>query len=331
MGQLNRRRLLLASSAVLATPVVARAQRSGKPRFLGILGFAEPESARTYLDWMFDELTKLGWTQGRNLEVKYLYARGDLTRMDPLAAELVALKPHVIYATSTAGVQALQRVTREIPVVFSGVVGDPVALGLVKSLRRPGGNITGFIGTTGEELAGKRLQLIKEMYPSLSRLALMFNPGNRDDVQVIADWQRYTSQMNVQITDVTLRNPSEVETAFAKIGRDRPDFLYIFGGPPMYVIRDQLASRAIAARIPTMSTNSQMVGAGMLFGYAPSTEYYARQGAGYLDRILRGANPAELPVQQPSRFELTVNLKTAKAIGVTVPQSILLRADRVIE
>ena len=326
----NRRSAVAAILALICSPTTIRAQTKSKPRFVGILGFSNPTAAKSFMAKLFDELVKRGWVEGRNVVFTFLYADGDVRRMDTLAAELVALKPDVIYTTNVPGVRALQRATRDIPIVFGGV-GDPVGIGLVKSLRQPGGNVTGFAGGTGDELIGKRLQLLKEWFPHMTRLGVMFDPNDANDKKILVVFQQYGSRLGVQIVELSVRNASDIETVFRDFERERPDAVYVFTGAPMYVNRELIASRAIAARLPTMCAFTQLVEAGLLSTYSMQANEIARQGAKYIDQILRGAKPADLPIEQPTKFELVVNMKTARAIGITVPPSILLRADRVIE
>ena len=329
---MNRRDMIATLLALgsLARPLGVRAQSEEKPRRIGILGYSNAVAGKAYVDAFSDELAKLGWVEGRNLVSTYVYANGDVSRMDALAAELLALKPDLIFTTNDPGALALKRATSTVPIVFAGIT-DPVALGLVNSLRQPGGNLTGQAGAQTLETIGKRLQLLKEWFPRLSRIAVMMSEDDRDNILSLVEFQRYAAQLGMQAVELNVRNAQDIDVAFGKLQRDGVGALYVFGNALTYTRREAIFGRALAARVPTMSGSTQFAEAGGLMAYATRLEDLARAGAGYVDRILRGAKPADLPVQQPTRYELVINAKTAKALGLTIPQSLLIQADRVIE
>jgi putative ABC transport system substrate-binding protein len=307
------------------------AHAQDKPKLFGFLGYADPNSAKAYIGWMFDELRKLGWIEGRNLTVKYLYTQGDAGLTEALASKLVALKPDVLYTSNLAGALALQRRTREIPVVFSAV-GDPVFHGLVKSLRQPGANITGFTADPSVEMQERRLQLLRECFPRMRRLAILINTAEKtSSASNLPHFRQSVAEAGMELIEVDVQKASDIEGAFARLRQHQPDVLWVLSSGVSFVNREKIFSLAKESRIPTMASNSLFGDAGSLVTHATPIEYLARAPMGYVDRILRGAKPADLPVQQPTKFEFVVNIKTAKVIAVTIPQSILLRADRVIE
>ena len=328
---MNRRNSLAATLALACASFAAPLLAQEKPRRIGFLAFSNPAAGKAYLEAFSDALAKLGWIEGRNIVINYEFAQGDVSRMDALAAKLVALKPDLIFTTNAASALALQRATRTIPIVFASIT-DPVALGLVKTLSRPGGNFTGTSGTQSLEVFGKRLQLLKEWFPRLSRLAVMRNPDDpADEMGQPETLRRFASQFGIQVTELNLKNLSDIDVVFAQLQRDKPEALYIFANAVTYTHRETICRRVLTRGLPSVTGNTQVVEAGCLFAYAPRLEEVARETVPYIDKILRGAKPADLPVQQPTKYELVINAKTAKALGLTIPQSLLLRADRVIE
>ena len=329
---MNRRATIAALLALgaSATALGVRAQSSERPRRIGILGFANPVAGKAYLDAFADELAKLGWVEGRNIVTTYVYAQGDVGRMDALAAELLALKPDLIFTTNDPGALALKRATSTVPIVFASI-SDPVALGLVKSLRHPGGNLTGQASAQTLETIGKRLQLLKEWFPRLSRISIMFSQDDRDNTFWLGEFRRYAAKLGMQAVELNVRDVQDIDVAFGKLQRDGVGALYVFSNALTYTHRETIFGHALAARVPTISSTTNFADAGGLIAYGSRPEDLARGGAWYVDRILRGAKPADLPVQQPTRYELVINAKTAKALGLTIPQSLLIQADRVIE
>jgi len=320
------RGLALAQQSAKRVP----AQRQDTPRRLGHLVWSNPAADKAARADFTEDFAKLGWFDGRNIISKVAYANGDAARMDALAAELIAFKPDVITVNNALGALALQRATRTIPIVFTGPI-DPVGLGLVKSLHAPGGNVTGMAGIVGYELHGKRLQLFKEWLPGMSRVAVMHNPLEPENMTTLPVLRRYATQFGLQVQDLRLRDAAGIDGMFAELQRNRPDAVYLLGNAVTVTYREAIVSRLVAARIPATSGYTVIVEAGCLFGYLTLIRDYSKELARYVDQILRGAKPADLPVIQPLRYELVINAKTAKALGLAIPRSLLLRADRVVD
>lgn len=331
-GRLNRRDtivgLLALGAASSSQPVLAQSRET--VRRLATLNWSNPNADKAGRENLLRELEKLGWIVSRNLIINALYANGEDARMDDLAAKLVALKPDVIIAGNAPGALALQRATRTIPIVFSGVT-DPVGLGLIKSVSRPGGNITGVAGLSGYEIAAKRMQLLKELLPRANLLAILFNPQEPENLTLRNEYSRLAPQFGLRLLDVSARSPTDLDAALAELQRARPDTVIVFGNGVTFTHRKAICERLAAAKIPSMSGYTQIVEAGCLFGYMSLIGDFYGEIARYVDRILRGANPADLPVTQPMRFELVFNAKTARTLGLVIPQTLLMRADRVIE
>ena len=326
---MDRRHAVALLIAAAAAPSTVRAQ-TPKRRVIGGLAYDSQAAARWFVDAFHKELEKLGWTVGGNVEVHWVYAGGEVGRHDALAAELAGRKPDVLFAVGDPTTLALQRATREIPIVFSAA-SNPVALGLVQALNRPGGNITGFSANAGPEIVGKRLELLREWFPDLSRLAVLLNPDEPGNRRILENYVKNGSQMGIQVTATNIRNRSEIEPELAKLAAERPQAVYVLHSALVQRNLDVVSGQAIAARLPTMCSVKGFVERGLLFSYAIPINEYVTQGARYVDRVLRGAKPAEIPVEQPTKFEVVVNLKTAQALGLTVPRLIRLRADQLIE
>ena len=316
--------------AVLAASPPALGQSPAAPKRIGILGFSNPVAAKAFLDAFAGELGRLGWIEGRNLQTTYRFAEGDASRLDALAAELVSLKLDVIYAPTPGAALALHRATATIPIVMLGP-NDPVALGLVKSLAHPGGNITGTSGSVGNEIYGKRVEILKDWLPQLSRLAVIYNPTELGSPEALVALQEYSSRLGVKVEAFAARDAAEIDAALNAMSRRRPDAVFVFNSAPNYTHRNTLCASLVRMRLPSHGGTTQYADAGCLLVYGSNAEGLAREGAGFVDQILRGANPADLPVRQPSTFELVINAPTAKALGLTVPKLLTLRADRIIE
>jgi len=250
-------------------------------------------------------------------------------RLPELAAELVRLKVDVIVAPAGQNVVAAQRATRTIPIVMSGLT-DPVETGLVASLARPGGNVTGLSGFS-TEIVGKQLELLKEMAPKVSRVAILWNPANQSHPLLLREAEAAARLLRVQLQTLEVRGPDDFETAFAAVTRERAGALLVAADGMFLLHRARIADLAAKTRLPAMYGLREYVDAGGLVVYGPSLRENFRRAATYVDKILKGAKPADLPVEQPTRFELVINLKTAKALGLTIPPSLLQRADEVIE
>jgi len=325
-----RRRTFLAMvpAGLLVAPLAARAQPAGKvPRVGFLLGFSPGPSRE--VDAFRRGLRELGYIEGQNIAIEYRYARGQVERLPELAAELVRLNPDVIVAPYTPPALAAKRATSMIPIVFAGVA-DAVGAGLITNLGRPGGNITGLT-STGAELGGKRLELLKQVISKASRVAVLYNPADQSNVLVLKQLQESAPNLGLTLQPFAVREPDHFEGAFSAMARERTHAM--FGVPGVLTDRHKEALVGLAAkhRLPTMWGLRQFVEAGGLMSYAVNFYDQIRQTAVYVDKILKGAKPGDLPVEQPTKFELVINLKTAKTLGLTIPPSLLLRADQVIE
>ena len=324
--RVDRRRFIVwALAASVLAPLATFAQRAGKPARVAVLSSSTPETRSTFWDAFRGEMKRLGWTEGQDLVYVYRYTRGDSARFDALAAELVAEKPDLIYASSVGGALAAKRATREIPIVF-GFVSDPVGLGLVASLARPGGNATGF-SSLGDEVSAKYLELLKEVQPKLRRVSVLAREGSGSLLFTQVELAGHAA--GIEVNAVAVDDLDRISQAFQSLARQRPDGVVV--QPAFIVEARQVAERMAKLRVPAIYSIPEMVAAGGLMSYGAETADNLRRAAGYVDRILKGANPADLPVQQPQSFELVVNLKAARAQGIKIPQSVLLRATKVIE
>ena len=309
-------------------PLLAQAQQASKRmlRVGALIGFAEHDPAtQRRVAAFLKGLADLGWTLDRNVAIDFRYGAGDADRNRAFAKELVSLNPDVIFVNSTSATAAVQRETTIIPVVFA-TVSDPVGSGFVASLARPGGNITGFVNVEAS-IAGKWLGLLKEVAPDIKRAGLMYNPTTATYFEYyLKPFEAAAEAAGVKSTSLKVGNVVEIQQAFAT--RNREDGIVLMSDPFLTVNSAFTNEKALQFRIPVVSGVSQ---SGSLITYAPDTEDLFRRSASYVDRILRGASPADLPVQLPTKFELIVNLNTAKALGLTVPQTLLAEADEVIE
>jgi putative ABC transport system substrate-binding protein len=327
---MKRREFIAGIGIAVAWPVVARAQQSERMRRIGVLmPYAERDPvAEAYLSGFIRGLTDLGWTDGRNVRIDYRWAAGSLDRMRASAKELADLQPDVIVVQSIPVTRAVQQQTRTIPIVFVAV-GDPVANGLVGSLSRPDSNTTG-VTNLFPSVAGKWLELLKEASPHIARAALLFNPEIVDRNYLPAI-EAAATQYAVTTVRIPIRDASEIERAIESFAAEPNGSLIVV--PPLVGPDQEWVSRlALRHRLPAIYANRVYAVEGGLMSYGPDlADLFRRGGASYVDRILRGAKPGDLPVQFPTKFELVVNLKTAKAIGLTIPEIFLLRADEVIE
>jgi putative ABC transport system substrate-binding protein len=325
---MNRREFIALLGGAAAWPVATRAQQTGKLPTIGFLGTG---TASTWSPWtaaFAQRLQQLGWIEGRTVAIEMRWAEGHSERFPEIAAELVRLKVDVI-VTSGLAVPATRQVTSVIPIVFA-LASDPVGTGMIASLARPGGNVTG-LSLQSRELAGKRLELLREIVPALSRLAAMGNVGSPSFALEIGELQAAAGALGLDVIPLEIRRAEDVVPAFAAI-KDRAQALYVIGADPLIVTkRVSINTLAAAARLPTIHSGREYVEIGGLLSYGPDYADLFRRAANYADKILRGAKPGDMPVEQPTKFDLVVNLTTAKALGVTVPESFLLRADEVIE
>lgn len=329
------RRALLAAVALvlLAAPLAAEAQRPGRLHRIGFLAISPitPATAETQRIWdaFRQGLREHGWVEGKNIVIESRSWEGKAERLPDVAAEMVRLKVDVIVAIAAQGALAAKSATKTIPVVALGIT-DPVGSGLVTSLARPGGNVTG-LSVMAPDLVGKQVELMKEVLPRLSRVAILWNPAHPVHPQLLKEGKVAAQALGVQLQPLEARVPGDFEAAFSAMAKGRAEALLVLVDPTYYLHRITLVELAATTRLPAMYGLTGFVIEGGLMGYGPDLVEHFRQGAGYVDRILRGAKPANLPVEQPTKFELLINLKTAKALGLTLPQSLLLRADRVIE
>jgi len=328
MGQVQRRRFLNIAGALLAAPLVAEAQPRGRVARIGLV-VAGTVAANQLVESFRDGLRKLGWIEGQNIIIEIRYAMGDTQLLPVLVAELLRLKVDLIVTTSTPGALAAKSATSETPIVFS-MVSDPVASGVVASLARPGGNLTGWSNML-PETSRKLLELLQQLIPKASRFAVVFDPANGGkllEVQVLrADAQR----AGLTLQPLEVRNLDDIKAAFAAMTRERPDGLVVLQDTVTGSRRKEIVELAASARFPAIYQVSEFVDIGGLMCYGLNMVAQYRRSAVYVDKILRGAKPGDLPVEQPTVFELVINLKTAKALGLAIPQSIRLRADRLIE
>jgi ABC-type uncharacterized transport system substrate-binding protein len=273
-------------------------------------------------------LRELGWIDGRNLTIEYRWAEGSSDRADELAADLVRLNVGIIVTYANPIVLAAKRATSVIPIVFAAAA-DPLGTGLVATLARPGGNITG-LSVEATDLGGKRMELLRELSPKIRRLAIMANVDNSASVLEMREVQSATRSIGLEITTLEIRQPDDIAPAFSKL-KDRADALYVCIDTALFANRIRINTLALAARMPTMLRTREAVKAGGLMTYGPNFPDLFRRAADYVDKILHGAKPADLPVEQPTKFDLIINLTTAKALGLSVPQTLLATADEVIE
>ena len=326
------RRAFLGALGLLAAPLNAEAQLPGTVYRIGYLatGTPAPAGSPAPLRQAFEEaLRERGWETGRNLVIEYRYAGDNYDELPRLAAELVRLDPHVIVATPTLSALAARGATRTIPIVMWGVP-DPIGQQLIASFARPGGNVTGITGVPPLESSAKQLQLLKEAVPRAKRIAFLRDPGNRASRPVVEIVTEAARSIGVELHIVGASAPSQFEPAFRKITRVAADAVLVQLEPSFSTHLARLAQLALRHRLPSVC-GAGYTNAGGLMSHAVSRVDTVRHAAGYVDRLLRGANPAELPVEQPTKFELVINLKIAKTLGLTIPQSLLQRADQVIE
>ena len=310
----------------------ASAQQPKKVPRIGYLSNTDPASESTRSEGVRLALRELGYIEGQNITIEYRYAEGKLDRFPELAAELVRLKVDIIVVAGGARwIRPAMNATKTIPIVMVGAGIDPVEAGVVESLARPGGNVTG-ITNLGGELGGKRLELFKEAVPKLARVAVLYDPAVPASVlQVKEVLPGVARALRLTILSWEARTADDFEKVFAALTKERPDGLYVTQGPLMNANQKRIAGLALKSRLPSMYYIREFVDAGGLMSYGADRADSYRRVAYYVDRILKGAKPADLPVEQPTKFELVINLKTAKQIGLTIPQSMLYRADKVIK
>jgi len=313
--------------AALAAPLAAEAQAEGK---VYRIGWLHPQPLpKPWLAGFDQGLREFGYVEGKDLVIERRWGDGDFDRLPAMAAELVRLKVDVLISGNSRALRELQKATRTIPIVMLGA-GDPLGAGLVASLARPGGNITG-LSQLAPELSGKRLELLKEVVPNLARVTMLSNPGNPSVVIGLQETRAAAKILGLTLHSLDVRKPDELDPALATIARGRPDALVLPIDSMIHEQRTRIAEFAVKHGLPSIGVYREFVEAGGLMVYGASIPDIFRRSVGYIDKILKGAKPTDLPVEQPTKYELVINLNTAKALGLTIPPSVLARADEVIE
>jgi putative ABC transport system substrate-binding protein len=327
---IERRLVLILTliSGMFCAPFSAAAQPVGKVR-IGYLSGNPPSDTQDAIDAFHAKLRDLGYVAGQNLVVEYRYADGNYERLPQLAADLVRLKVDVIFAYGTPGSRAAKKATTTIPIVF-GVVSDPLAAGLVASLTRPGGNVTG-VTPNNPDLSSKRVSLLKEAVPAATRMSVLANPDFPATSNMVAETRLGAQPLGVKLQLLEVREPAEFAKAFGAMTKAKAQAVIVLADAMFIAQRRRIAELALSNRIPSMYHLRHFVEAGGLISYGADYKDLFQQSAALVDKILKGAKPADLPVEQPWRYALAINLKTAKALGLTIPQSILIRADQILE
>ena len=322
---------ILVAVVLLAVAVIAEAQQAKKIPRIGYLSLLDPASESARAEAIRLALRERGYIEGQNIAIEYRYTEGKRDRAPELAAELVRLKVDIILVAVGATIRAAKNATKTIPIVMVGPGPDPVETGLVESLARPGGNVTGMTNLS-RELGGKRLELLKEAVPKLARVAVLYDPANTASViEVKEDLPVAARALRLTLQPWEVRDADGFERVFAALNKQRPDGLYVTGGPLMRANQKRIVGLTLKSRLPSVYTSREFVDAGGLMSYGADEADSYRRVAYYVDRILKGAKPADLPVEQPTKFEFVINLKTAKQIGVTIPPEVLARATRLIK
>jgi len=326
----RRRRdfITLLGGAAAAWPLAARAQRAGKLPTIGFLGATTPALQSQLTVAFLERLRELGWIEGHSVAIEYRWAEGRSERFAELAAELVRLKVDVILTHNTPPVLAAKQATSVIPIVFA-TAADPVDTGIVASLARPGGNVTGLSSQT-PDVAGKRIELLREVVPGLGRFAIFANPDNTYVALEVHEVQAAARTLGLEVDLFEIRRAEDITAAFEG-AKGHAQALYVMPDPVLFTHRLRINTLALGARLPTMHSLREYVEASGLISYGANWPDQWRRAADYVDKILRGAKPAEIPVEQPTKFDLIVNLTTAQALGITLPETVLARASKVIE
>ncbi len=325
-----QRRLALSFILILAilwVPLGAEAQQAGKVYRIGYMSVPSRQSAERLIPIFLQALRERGWVEGRNLLTEWRWAEGKVERLPEFAAELVRLNVDLIVAPQTASALAAKNATRTIPIVFM-FPADPVGVGLVASLARPGGNATGLTGTPTLDIFGKQLELLKETVPKASRVAVLSNPASAAVMApTLREVERAARSLGLELQVLGVRGPEDFDRAFEAMTRERASALFVLPDAMLFSHRQRLIDLEAKHRLPTMHNVREFVESGALMAYGVDLAWHMRRAAFYIDRILKCAKPGDLPVEQPTKFELVINLKTANALGLTIPQSVLLRAD----
>jgi putative ABC transport system substrate-binding protein len=324
---MRRREFITVLGGAAAWPLAARAQQAGRLPTIGYLGTAAPSAWAPWTAAFVQRLRELGWIEGRTVAIQYRWAEGRSERLAEIAAELVRLKVDVIVTGGNAAVAATQA-SSVVPIVFA-LADDPVGMGLITSLARPGGNVTG-LSMQAADLAGKRLELLGEVVPGLRRLAIMANVDYPTAVLEMGGVRAAAGRLGLDVAAVEIRRAEDIAPAFEAL-KSRAQALYVVGDALVMTHRVRINTLALAARLPTIYSFREYVEGGGLMSYGPNLPNLFRRAADYVDKILRGAKPGDIPVEQATKYDLVFNLTTAKALGLTIPESFLLRADEVIE
>jgi len=319
----------LAAVGLPLLPPAAGSQPAGQVRRIGYLSAPSRASVAAAVEAFLTALRALGWVEGRNLVIEFRWAEGQVSRLPELAAELARLKVDLIVAPATSAVLAAKQATSSIPIVMIFPV-DPVVTGLVASLNRPGGNVTGTMSAAGAELFGKQLQVLKEAVPQTTRIAFLHNPDDPSERAQVTTLDAAGRTLGLRLRPALARNPAELAGSFAAMAQARDEAVIVSRAAIFLVHAAQVAGLALQGRLPSMYGQSESVQAGGLMSYAVNQTAFISRAASYVDKILKGAQPGDLPVEQPTQFELAINLKTARALGLKLPSSLLLRADEVI-
>ncbi len=315
---------------IVFVPLSVGAQQPSRAARIGYLEFGASPLGTPFGEAFRQGLRELGYIEGQNITIEYRWAEGRFDRLPDLANELVRLKVDVIFASTTPAALAAKQATATIPIVI-GFVADPVRSGLVASLGRPGGNITGWSHVAGLELGGKRLELLKEAFPGATRVAVLFNPANPIHGPGLKEVEIVARALKVELDTVGVQDANELEHAFSTMARKRTEALFVFVDGMFLAEQRRIIDLAAKSRLPAMYGIRELAEAGGLMAYGVNLRDLYRRTAYFLAKILKGAKPGDLPVEQPTKFELVINLKTAKALGLTIPQSVLMRADEVIQ
>jgi putative tryptophan/tyrosine transport system substrate-binding protein len=324
----RREFITLIGGAGVVLPLAARGQEGGGMRRIGFLGTTTAPAWTSWTGAFVQRLRELGWIEGRTATIEYRWAESRPERFVEIAAEFARLKVDVIFTAGSQSTLAARQATSEVPIVFA-LAHNPVSSGLVASLARPGGNVTG-LSTQGTDTVGKRLGLMGELVPSLRRWAVMLNAGFPDAVMELSEMQAAAKLLGLELTVLEIRRADDITPSFDGI-KGRADALYVCVDPLVLANRDRINILALDTRLPTMHGFREYAAAGGLVSYGPNVPDLFRRSADFVNRILRGAKPADIPVEQPTKFDFVINLKTAKSLGLTVPDTLLARADEVIE
>ena len=329
MSDMRRRQFITLVGGAAAWPLAARAQQPAKIPRVGLLSTFSPSETRPWHQALRQGLRDLGWVEGENISIEYRYAEGRLDRLPAIATDLVRLKVDLIFTDTTSPALAAKNATRSIPIVVASA-SDFVEAGLAQSLARPGGNITG-LDQIAPELGGKRLELLKEIVPKLSSVVVLWNPQNKTSTRNWNELQDPASQLGLTLHSLEVRHADELDKAFEVATRARADALAILPEPVFVANLKRIADFAAKNHLPSIFHLREFADAGGLITYGPDRSDLFRRAAAYIDKILKGTKPADLPIQRPTKFELVINLKTANALGLTMPPTLLARADEVIE